>query len=341
MRNQKLIIGSLLALASVAAYGAPFDSQWALQNNGQKACGFDGEGCQDGTKGADIKATEAWKRSNDCSSVLVAVLDTGANQKHPNLAGNLVPGHNFVSDIDSTDPEDDNLHGTHVSGIIAGNGTTANGVMGVCHKARVLPIKVADAMGRLTDADVIEGINFAASQKAQIVNASFGGSRSNDFIKKAIAKANKTLFVVAAGNGDWFGNGYDVDTTPVYPLSYKLPNIVGVAATDNRDQLGSFSNFGVGNVDLAAPGVNIFSTLPLAPTAEMKEYNVPAQMGTMSGTSMAAPYVAGAAALLLSVQPKLTVAKLKEKLMLSVDKMEPLKTKVASGGRLNLATLLK
>jgi subtilisin family serine protease len=272
--------------------------------------------------------------------VVVAVLDTGADLRHPDLAANLLPGRNFVEGA-SEDAQDDNLHGTHVSGIIAGAGTAEDGVVGVCRKARLLPVKVGSAEGMLTDADILSGIEYAVEQGARVVNGSFGGPGENAVVKKAIAKAKNTLFVFAAGNGDMFGVGYSIDEEPTYPASYGTANIVAVAASDSTDQLGSFSNFGAQHVHLAAPGVNIVSALPMQPTAEMAEYGIPTQSGPLDGTSMAAPYVAGAVTMLLGANPKMSTAQAKRRLLSSVDKLDSLAGKVSSGGRLNLAKLMK
>ena len=155
-----------------------------------------------------------------------------------------------------------------------------------------------------------------------------------------ISRARNTLFVFAAGNGDQFGRGYDIDRQPTYPAAYGLANIVTVAASDSRDRLGSFSNFGVKNVQLAAPGVNIVSALPMKATAEMEQYKIPTAAGPLDGTSMATPYVAGAATMLLSANPRMQISEVKSRLLGSVDKISSLAGKVQSGGRLNLAKLM-
>ncbi|MGE3263428.1 MAG: S8 family peptidase [Bacteriovoracia bacterium] len=333
--------GALLAFSlSAPAFGAAtYDSQWALANTGQRVCRFDGKNCLDGKEGADTKAQEAWKWNRDCSAIVVAVLDSGVDQRHPDLEQNLIPGKSFVDDVVSSDPQDDNLHGTHVSGIIAGAGSESQGVVGVCRKARLLPVKVGDKEGFLTDADILEGIAFAVSKRAKVINASFGGNTPNQLVKDAMAKANGTLFVVAAGNGDMFGRGFSIDAKPVYPAAYDLPNMVVVAATNSRDELGTFSNFGAGRVQIAAPGVNIVSAFPMRTTEEMAANGIPVESGALDGTSMATPYVAGAAALLWSTIPGTAALEIKRRLLLSVDKIPALEGKVQSGGRLNMAKL--
>lgn len=331
------LVPALSFAGGAAPYKAPFMSQWAFENKGQEVCRFDGKNCLKGTVGADMKAKLAWSKNQDCSSVTVAILDSGVDMRHPDLSGNLLRGYNFVDE--TNDPADDNLHGTHVAGIIAASGSENKGVTGVCKKARVLPVKVGSAEGYLTDEDVLQGIDYAVSQGAKVVNGSFGGGPGNELIKKAIAKASNTLFIFAAGNGDMFGRGFDVDAKPVYPAAYGLANIVSVAATNSQDKLGAFSNWGFNTVDLAAPGVNILSTLPMKATAEMTRNKIPAEMGAIDGTSMATPYVAGAAALLWSTSPKASLSSVKQRLLASVDKVPALQGKVKTGGRLNLSKL--
>lgn len=331
---------ALSVISVQQASAAYFADQWALENRGQRVCRFDGRNCMSGKVGADIKAKAAWARHRDCRAIVTAVLDTGADFRHPDLSANLLQGRNFVDSVDSTVPNDDNLHGSHVTGIIAASGTEAKGVNGVCNRARILPVKVGSAEGYITDADVLEGIAYAASQGAKVVNGSFGGGPNNNLIKAAIQKASGILFIFAAGNGDMFGRGFSIDKQPVYPASYQLANIVAVAATDSQDRLGTFSNFGSRSVHLAAPGVNILSTVPMSATAEMAAADIPTEAAAIDGTSMATPYVAGAATLYWSKNPSARPADVKARLLASVDKISSLRGKVQSGGRLNLAKLM-
>jgi subtilisin family serine protease len=328
------------SLAARHATQATFPQQWALKNTGQHNCNFRGSACTDGQAGVDIKYELVTNQYGDCSSIIVAVLDTGADLSHPDLKANLLPGKNFVGGNESDDPQDDNLHGTHVSGIIAGSGTERSGVVGVCHKAQLLPVKVASAEGQLTDADILTGINYAVAQGARVVNGSFGGPGSNQVIADAIGAAPNTLFVFAAGNGDDNGVGFSIDDQPSFPAAYDEPNIVAVAATDSDDNLGSFSNFGAQHVHLAAPGVNIVSSLPMKPTAEMSQYKIPTQVGPLDGTSMATPYVTGALTMLIASNPGMSAQDAKAQLLAGVDQVAALDGKVATGGRLNLAKMM-
>src|SRR3989344_4964289 len=137
-----IVLSLLLAIISWPAQAAPYDEQWGLENKGQKVCGFDGTGCVTGKFGADIKAKAAWAKTKDCSKVVVAVLDSGVDLTHPDLKPNLLPGRNFVINPPTDDPQDDNLHGTHVAGIIGAAGSPAAGIVGVCNRAKILPVKV-------------------------------------------------------------------------------------------------------------------------------------------------------------------------------------------------------
>jgi parallel beta-helix repeat protein len=188
-----------------------------------------------------------------------------------------------------------------------------------------MTLKAGDASGRLADSDTVEAVQYAADNGAKIISASYGGSGSSDTARSSISYANGkgVLFVAAAGN-----DGLDNDSTPHYPSSYDLPNVVSVAASDPSDLLASFSNYGKTSVDLAAPGVGILSTV-LNGNYEEKQ-----------GTSMATPHVAGAAALLLSAKPGLTHLQLKQTLLDTVDPVASLAAKTVSGGRLNVKRMI-
>jgi subtilisin family serine protease len=290
-----------------------FNLLWGLQNTGQLV--------QDvwGTDDADIDAPEAWELNTGSDAVKVAIADTGVEYDHPDLAGNIVElGRDFYSN--DLDPRDENGHGTHVAGTIGAQGANGVGVAGVNWNVGLMPVRVLGPTGSGTTATITNGFLYAAQHGARVVNASLGGSTYDPALANAISAASGTLFVVAAGNGagdnDLFGQA-------VYPCNYASPNLVCVAATDQNDSLAAFSNYGTTSVDLAAPGVKIGSTY------------VGGTYVYSQGTSMAAPHVAGVAALLLAQAPTATVEQLRSALLSSVDLVGPLAGKVASSGRLN------
>jgi subtilisin family serine protease len=204
---------------------------------------------------ADIDGPQAWDFTTGSSAVTVAVVDTGVAYDHPDLAPNMLPGYDFV-DNDS-DPRDENGHGTHVAGTIGAAGNNGLGVTGVNWDVGLMPVRVLDEGGSGTNDQVTNGFAYAAANGAKVVNASLGGSFFSQAMKDAIDAAAGTLFVVAAGNA-----ADDNDFIPTYPCNYASANLICVAATTQADDLASFSNYGLANVDLAAPGTEILSTWP-------------------------------------------------------------------------------
>lgn len=292
-----------------------FPYEWGLHNTGQPINGHAG------TPDADIDAPEAWDVTSGDASVTVAVVDTGIDATHPDLRSQIVPGYDFV-DSDS-DPADLNGHGTHVSGTIAAAGNDGTGVVGVAYKSKVMPLRVLDASGSGTVADVVSAYRYAAGHNIRIVNASLGSDTSSRAERDAIAAAPDTLFVVAAGNGGDDGVGDNVDQTPEYPCAYPLDNIVCVAATDSSDQLASFSNFGPLGVDIAGPGVDVASTW------------LNGGYAWSDGTSMATPHVSGTAALIAARFADASTAALRAALLDGADHPASLAGKIAGGRRLN------
>jgi subtilisin family serine protease len=204
----------------------------------------------------DIDAPEAWSLTTGSNAVRVAVVDTGVAYDHPDLAPNMVPGYDFASS--DMEPRDENGHGTHVAGTIGARGNNAIGVTGVNWNVALLPVRVLNAAGSGTNADVTDGLVYAAANGAKVVNVSLGCSGCfSQEMKDAIDGAPNTLFVVAAGN-----QGDNNDFVPHYPCNYSSVNLICVAATDEADTLADFSNYGANAVDLAAPGTNIVSTWP-------------------------------------------------------------------------------
>lgn len=282
---------------------------------------------------------------------VVAVIDTGADYNHPDLAANLwtntleVAGNGmdddangYVDDVrgwdfanNDNDPTDDHSHGTHVAGTIAGVGNNGAGVVGVNWAARVMPLKFIGSNGYGTTAGAIGALNYAVRNGAKVSNHSYGDTVSSQAHLDAILAAGTAghLVVAAAGNGDFLGRAINNDTTPFYPASYYPDNIISVAATDSADKFASFSNYGATSVDLAAPGVNIYST-------------VPGGYGYKSGTSMAAPHVAGAATLLWAAHPGLTMTQVRDRLLAGTDPIGALNPSrpTVTNGRLNVASAI-
>ncbi len=316
-----------------------------------KLFGLNNVGQTGGTTDADIDAPEAWNVTTGSRSTVVAVIDTGIDYTHPDLAANVWtnPGeiagngvdddrNGFVDDVhgydfvnNDGDPMDDHYHGTHVSGTIGAVGNNGTGVAGVSWNVSLMALKFLDASGSGSTADAIRAINYATMMRTtygvdvRVTNNSWGGGGYEAGLLDAIdaGGAAGILFVAAAGN-----SGTNTDESPSYPAAHDSPAIVSVAATDSRDSLAWFSNYGTTSVDLAAPGVNIYSTMPGN------------RYGSVSGTSMATPHVAGVAALALAADPSLSVAQLKSRLIDNVDPVASLLGKTASGGRLNAANVV-
>ena len=318
-----------------------FNRQWSLNNTGQSVAGTAG------TVDADIDAPEAWQMTTGSAAVTVAVIDSGVQLDHLDLAAGIWrnpgesgdrreyngaddDGNGLVDDwrgwdwVDAdNDPGDANGHGTHVAGTVGARGNDGRGVAGVAWNVSLMPLRTLGADGSGYVSDVIRAYRYAGARKAHVVNASLGGGSFSRAEQDAIAAAPQTLFVVAAGN-----DGVDNDREPAYPCNYALANVVCVAATDQRDRLADFSNFGATMVDLAAPGVNIASTYTGGGWAYL------------SGTSMATPHVAGAAALAWARAPAATVAQVRAALLGSVEPRPALLGRTVTGGVLNAARVL-
>ncbi len=322
----------------VHALGTPSDPAypqlWGLHNIGQTG----------GLPDADIDAPEAWAISTGSRSIVVGVIDTGIDYTHPDLAANIwtnpgeIPG-NFIDDdgngyVDDVhgwdfynndkDPRDDNGHGTHCAGIIGGVGNNGTGGVGVNWSVSMAALKFLSAPGSGLTSDAIEAISYATAKGMHLTSNSWGGNANSQSLSNAIA-LNGRLFLAAAGN-----DGDNNDWVPTYPASFPLDHIVSVAASNHHDHLAYFSNFGPNSVDLAAPGVAILSTIPGG------------DQGMMSGTSMAAPHVAGTAALLLAeASGPLSPQQLKNFLLSTVDPLPSHAGWTATGGRLNAANALR
>ncbi len=311
---------------------------WGLHNIGQLG----------GTKDADIDALEAWAVQTGSSTIVVGDIDSGIDYNHEDLSANIWtnPGeipdneidddnNGFVDDVrgwdfvnDDNDPMDDNGHGTHTAGTIGAEGNNGIGVVGVNWDVQIMPIKFLNSGGWGSNDAAIAAINYAASFEdesgnkiVRITSNSWGGGRKSKALEAAIANSG-ALFVAAAGNTGW--------KTKNYPAGYPLDNIISVAATDRNDNLAGFSSYGTDWVDLAAPGVGILSTY------HDDEY----KYIRMDGTSMSAPHVAGAAALIMADDPSLSNSEVKAAILDNVDPLPSLDGKVLTGGRLNVRASL-
>ena len=316
-----------------------FGDDWGLNNTGQSG----------GRPDCDIDAPEAWQVRSDASSVVVAVIDSGIDLEHPDLRDNLWTnpgeiagngidddGDGFVDDVHGWDfsldkgpsPQDRYRHGTHVAGTIGAVGNNQIGTCGVCPKVRLMACKFLDRFGSGTLEGAINATSYAIDHGARVFNNSWGGTGDSKILKELIEKAaaNKVVYVAAAGNSNT-----NNDKLKFYPASYDVANVIAVAAIDRKEKLADFSSYGPTSVLLGAPGVDILSTLP-------PNYG---SYGQLSGTSMAAPHVSGAVALLLAKVPGLDPVEVKERLKRTVDPAPALVGKTASGGRLNVNNLLR
>ncbi|MDD1428103.1 S8 family serine peptidase, partial [Dolichospermum sp. ST_sed9] len=318
--------------------------------------GFNNTGQTGGTPNADIDAPEAWGALQgwgwfpNTGNAVVGVIDTGVDYTHPDLINNIwtnpgeIPGNGldddgngYTDDVHGWDffnndnnPMDGYGHGTHVAGTIGAEGNNGIGVAGVNWKVKIMPIQIFSSGGAAaSDFAIAQAIQYATANGADVTNNSWGGGAFSMAIYTAIQAGR--LFVAAAGNN----YGQNNDITPFYPATYNLNNIISVEATDHNDNLAGFSNYGATTVDLAAPGVNIYSTLPVSGSVMGSNY------GYSSGTSMATPHVAGAAALMVATRrdrglPDLTPVQLRQYVLNGVDVIPGLSGKNATSGRLNL-----
>ncbi len=308
--------------------------------------------------GIDISMPSAWDIIRGDGGLIIAVLDTGVDYTHPDLAANIwrnptepscagnadtdnngyaadCRGWNFVGD--NNNPMDTEGHGTHVSGVIGAVGNNSLGIAGMIWIVQIMPVKFLDDSGNGTVTDEVAAIEYAISKGAKIINASFSGGEFSNFEQDAIAEANSAgvLFVTVAGNNGNTAFGSDNDSFPVYPANYKLPNIISVAASDQYDHIASFSNFGANTVHVAAPGVSILSTVPSGLNSLSCGGSPLSGYQYCDGTSMAAPHVAGLAGLILGYYGDLTPIQLKAMIMRYVDKLPTFQGIVISGGRIN------
>ncbi|MBD3420363.1 MAG: S8 family serine peptidase [Chitinivibrionales bacterium] len=318
-----------------------FKEQWGLYN-------------QDNGR-ADIKVLEAWAISTGSRTIVVGILDSGIDYLHPDLRANIwrnpgealangadderngfiddVYGWNFVENNRTPnhngrgpDPVDRAGHGTHVAGTVGAEVNNHIGVAGVCHNVRLMAVKGLSDLGWGYTSDLLAGIIYAVDNGAHVINASWGSFGYSQALRDAIAYAasKNVIFVAAAGN-----YAADNDQTPFYPASYDVPNILSVGAIDKTGRITGFSHFGKESVDLFAPGRHIWSTLP--DNAYV----------SWTGTSMAAPHVAGAVALLRGFAPDLSYDTYIHAVLASADRGAEYAERAVSDGRLNVYGALK
>jgi subtilisin family serine protease len=330
-----------------------FGQQWGLYNTGQTINNITGK------PGADISATDAWLLTPGSVDVIIAVIDTGVDVGHPDIRPNLwvntgeMAGAASLDDWQANGLDDDGNgykddiigwdfnfntnspidfrdgHGTHVAGIAAARGGNTTGVTGVSWKSRIMPLAVQEYYsGGLPISAVANALIYAEVNGARVINLSLGTYFDSITLRNAINFVKRAVIVCAAGN-----DGTDNDIRPHYPSSYPQSNLIAVAATDANDQRASFSNYGRYSVDVAAPGVNIVSTI--------SRHVLPIGYRALSGTSMAAPMVSGLAALLLSFDNTLSTAQVVSIITNKVDVLPSLVGRTVSGGRINALKALQ
>jgi subtilisin family serine protease len=304
--------------------------------------GLENLGLQNGTKGADIDIRQAWDVTAGSPETVVAVLDSGVRLTHNDLIDQLwtnedeIPNNALDDDSDGYidnykgidffnvdgNPEDPVGHGTHVAGTIVAAANNDSPHVGVAFNAKIMACKVGNMF--ISDSAVAAAVQFCVDHKVKIVNGSYGGSEPSSAMYDVYKAGGENDMIFIFGAGNW---GTDNEMVGFYPSDYDLECIISVAATDNRDQLADFSNYGITSVDLAAPGVDIYS----CGSQNDQSY----EMG--SGTSMATPHVSGVVALMRSIRPDWKVLNVREKLLASVDQLDSLNGKVVTGGRVNAA----
>jgi subtilisin family serine protease len=324
-----------------------FTSLWGLRNTGQNVNGTVG------TADVDIDAPEAWDITTGSSNVTIGVIDTGIAYDHPDLAANMwrnpgeTPndgidneGNGLVDDVfgydfrsGDNDPMDPDGHGTHVAGTIGAVGNNNSGVTGVMHKVKLMALKAGDIDNNLPDDAILSAIDYAIKKGARVINASFtrvGSCSQAEYDALRDANTAGVMVLAAAGN---VGSNNDVNS--VFPAGYSvatscgaaLPNVISVAAINQTGAKAGFSNYGASSVQIAAPGVDITSTNRTPNATNGYEF--------LTGTSQATPHVTGVVGLLLSVNPNLPVAQIRNAILNTGDVSSQLKGLVSTGRRLN------
>ena len=315
-----------------------FGLLWGMNNTGQTVNG------DPGIAGADSNAPEAWNTYTGDANFTIAIIDTGTQYTHPDLAANIwtnpgeIAGNGIDDDADGyvddtrgwdffsvdNNPDDTNGHGTHTAGTVGAVGNNGIGVAGVNWNCKLVPLRFIGPTGGYTS-DAILAVNYCRTKNIKVSNNSWGGGGFSQGLYDAInaAKSVGHIFCAAAGN-----NGTNNDTTPSYPASYNLDNIVAVAATDNNDARASFSCYGLTSVDLGAPGVTVLSTYSGS------------QYAYLSGTSMATPHVTGGVALVYALNPGWTYQQVRTQILSTVRHIPSMNGVTATGGVLDLAAAI-
>lgn len=309
-----------------------FKKQWGLQNTGKNS----GWIFFPGKKGVDINAVKAWSITKGSKDIKIAIIDTGIDYNHEDIAKNIMinqaelngtkgiddDGNGYIDDVygydfanNDSDPMDGHGHGTHCAGVIGASHNNI-GIAGIMDNVQMLPIKFLADNGSGTLEGAVKAIDYAIQRGVDIMSNSWGGGGYSqalfDVIK--VAQDKGILFVAASGN-----SRNDNDKWPSYPASYELDNIISVGAIDGKGKKAGFSNYGEKTVHIFAPGVDILSTVP------KNKYE------KMSGTSMACPHISGIAGLLLSEDSKLDYRELKERLIGTATSSDDLDSKAVSG----------
>jgi len=302
-----------------------------------------------------VRAPQAWDVAQGNAEQVVAIIDTGIDYNHPDIAGNVwtnpgeVPGdgldndaNGYVDDFygydfagNDSDPMDVFGHGTHVAGTVAATGDNSLGVVGVSYRSRVLAAKPMGDTGSGAYSDILEAIDYVVDLKKRgipivAMNLSIGASEYSNAWYRALQRAREADIIVVAAAGN---NGEDADTLPTYPAAFDLPHIVSVTAITTAGGLASFSNYGRTSVDVAAPGVNILSTFPMdggEPAYDLK-----------SGTSMASPHVAGVAALIASANSTLTARQIRAIIFGTVRSLKSLQGRCTTGGTVDASQAVR
>lgn len=316
---------------------ALFGGLWGLKNSGQKDTQK-----RTGFVGMDIGVEKAWQITTGSNDVTVAIVDSGINYKHPDLKENIwinlaeqngkqgvdddgngyiddIHGYSFESGKENGNPIDSIGHGSHCAGIVGARGNNGQGIVGVNWNVKLMALKFISESGEGTSEAAIKSIDYAVKNGAKVISNSWGGGDESKALQEAIERANDKgiLFVAAAGN-----DTTDNDITPFYPASYPVENIISVTAVDNQGRLAPFSNYGKKSVHLGAPGMNITSTV-------IQDFE------SHSGTSMAAPFVSGVAALLVGHQPSLNHLEIKDRIIATTKPIPGLQGKTINRGLVN------